>query len=723
MATPLTTRTKRGQLADYDGVAVGVLVVDATGAAAAATTMVYVSAVTANEIDTGDAPGYARGTIDMLYTQDGETGIWDMDPAGTPYSTDMTGATPAGVWFYDTTGGSDAARELIAFLPIEPGAGFDGWTISSPTDGVARVKVEEPELEARVTSLEDRTVPDAADGDPDQVWTTDGAIGYWADPSGGVAPVEVTAAEFATGVWTITIPATDGTAYIIDDYATDDDHGLTAIIPDGTTPGSFRVVVRPQTGDGPTSLNLSDGAALVAFDWLGVSIDGNVLADGAVFDWANDGNGWTVASSSVDFSSFTSDPQFQQAVASSRFVPFCGYGFDGGGTVSFTDTSRSGDDPGFYLPDDPSMLTVTGQTMPGTGVAVVAVRNQPGVEPTGFFEWGHVGEEIDGEVVTAAMFGSPAPTTGDAILKRTITLNGRWKSAQLFSGSQVDIGELNASWRLDGDGMTADLIDGDVSITTTGFSGSLASLDPVDKLSNALTLIDGISGGGGSVATDAIYDAKGDLPVGTGANTAAKLSVGANDTMPVADSAEATGIKWAAPSVVRTALGLVIGTNVQAFDTELTAVAAGTATAANMDTLQLGYGSSVVPHLGPTSTNGTWALSTSGGNGPHVTNSSVASGDWIEWARLRAGGTYTLGLLIQQGTSGGQYQVAIDGANVGSTIEGYAGSTTLVRDVTTVTGQVLTPGLHTIRVTSSAKHASSSGYGIRILAMWLTRTA
>lgn len=49
-----------------------------------------------------------------------------------------------------------------------------------------------------------------------------------------------------------------------------------------------------------------------------------------------------------------------------------------------------------------------------------------------------------------------------------------------------------------------------------------------------------------SVATDPIFDAKGDLAVGTGANMSAKLTVGANDTIPMADSGQATGIKWVA---------------------------------------------------------------------------------------------------------------------------------------------------------------------------------
>lgn len=53
------------------------------------------------------------------------------------------------------------------------------------------------------------------------------------------------------------------------------------------------------------------------------------------------------------------------------------------------------------------------------------------------------------------------------------------------------------------------------------------------------------TGGAGDVATDAIWDAKGDLAAGTGANTAAALTVGANDTVLTAASGETTGLKWA----------------------------------------------------------------------------------------------------------------------------------------------------------------------------------
>jgi hypothetical protein len=64
----------------------------------------------------------------------------------------------------------------------------------------------------------------------------------------------------------------------------------------------------------------------------------------------------------------------------------------------------------------------------------------------------------------------------------------------------------------------------------------------------------GISGGGtsgtvtitNSMAT--AIDAKGDLVAGTGADAFSRIGVGANNTVLTADSAEATGLKWATPA-------------------------------------------------------------------------------------------------------------------------------------------------------------------------------
>jgi hypothetical protein len=52
----------------------------------------------------------------------------------------------------------------------------------------------------------------------------------------------------------------------------------------------------------------------------------------------------------------------------------------------------------------------------------------------------------------------------------------------------------------------------------------------------------------GAAIAKSTVDAKGDLIAGTADNTVARLAVGANDTILVADSSTATGLKWAAPA-------------------------------------------------------------------------------------------------------------------------------------------------------------------------------
>ena len=90
--------------------------------------------------------------------------------------------------------------------------------------------------------------------------------------------------------------------------------------------------------------------------------------------------------------------------------------------------------------------------------------------------------------------------------------------------------DTNSLWYYDGAAWVASGATGDIEGVTAGV---------------------GISGGGtsgtvtitNSMAT--AIDAKGDLVAGTGADTFSKLTVGANGTILTADSAEATGLKWA----------------------------------------------------------------------------------------------------------------------------------------------------------------------------------
>jgi hypothetical protein len=55
-------------------------------------------------------------------------------------------------------------------------------------------------------------------------------------------------------------------------------------------------------------------------------------------------------------------------------------------------------------------------------------------------------------------------------------------------------------------------------------------------------------GGGGSITTDTAWAAKGDLIAATGNDAAAVLTVGANGSVPTADSAASTGVSYKIPS-------------------------------------------------------------------------------------------------------------------------------------------------------------------------------
>lgn len=120
------------------------------------------------------------------------------------------------------------------------------------------------------------------------------------------------------------------------------------------------------------------------------------------------------------------------------------------------------------------------------------------------------------------------PTTSDIILLADVADSNNPKDATLWSLpiSTATQTALNAK-------------QGTLTLTTTGSSWA-ATL-----IGDTLNIPQYSGGGGGSVATDSIWDAKGDLAVGTGANTASRLAVGTNGQILVADSAEATWLKWA----------------------------------------------------------------------------------------------------------------------------------------------------------------------------------
>lgn len=64
----------------------------------------------------------------------------------------------------------------------------------------------------------------------------------------------------------------------------------------------------------------------------------------------------------------------------------------------------------------------------------------------------------------------------------------------------------------------------------------------------------------GAAIAKTLIDAKGDLIVGSAADTASRLAVGTNDQILVADSSTATGLKWATPAGGGKVLQVVQGT-------------------------------------------------------------------------------------------------------------------------------------------------------------------
>lgn len=97
----------------------------------------------------------------------------------------------------------------------------------------------------------------------------------------------------------------------------------------------------------------------------------------------------------------------------------------------------------------------------------------------------------------------------------------------------------------------------------------MATLDGVETLTNK-TMTSPVLNAPDIYGTPLIHliDAKGDLLAGTANNTPGRLAVGADGTILVADSAEATGLKWASPNGVT----LISSTTLSGTGTTLSAI-------------------------------------------------------------------------------------------------------------------------------------------------------
>ena len=173
------------------------------------------------------------------------------------------------------------------------------------------------------------------------------------------------------------------------------------------------------------------------------------------------------------------------------------------------------------------------------------------------------GDWVDGQLDLA----DPDAITGllpDANIVSTIardselhvkTIDASELTAGLIPAARVDAAHIDLLTEIAAalkSGADAELITG-----TPGGTGFCAEWNVDGDLVEAASAA--ACGSGGSVATDAIWDVKGDLALGTGSNTAARLPVGADDTMLMADATPSQGAKWATAAEIRTAIDVAQG--------------------------------------------------------------------------------------------------------------------------------------------------------------------
>jgi hypothetical protein len=111
------------------------------------------------------------------------------------------------------------------------------------------------------------------------------------------------------------------------------------------------------------------------------------------------------------------------------------------------------------------------------------------------------------------------------------------------------------------------------------------------------------------IITKEIFDAKGDLLVGTGSNTGTKVTVGTNGYVLTADSSETNGVKWSAPAAVGTFDTSIVFEGATADDYETT-LAVTDPTADRTITLPNATGTVVLKDTTDTLTNKSISLTT-----------------------------------------------------------------------------------------------------------------
>lgn len=170
--------------------------------------------------------------------------------------------------------------------------------------------------------------------------------------------------------------------------------------------------------------------------------------------------------------------------------------------------------------------------------------NWPVPTSTDLVKDGATAIEALGDSIDASLVDLKGGTTGQILSKTSNTdLDYTW-----INNDQGDITGITATSPLTGGGTSGAVTVG-IEDATTSVKGAVQLTDSIASTSTTTAATPNSVKTSYDLANAAIaksiVDAKGDIIAATAADTVSRLAVGANGTVLTADSAEATGVKWA----------------------------------------------------------------------------------------------------------------------------------------------------------------------------------
>lgn len=164
--------------------------------------------------------------------------------------------------------------------------------------------------------------------------------------------------------------------------------------------------------------------------------------------------------------------------------------------------------------------------------------------------------EVFGQAVATSMADLLGGTTGQILAKNSNTdMDFVW-----IANDQGDITGITATSPLTGGGTSGAITVG-IQSASTSQAGAVQLTDSTSSTSTTTAATPNAVKSAFDLANGAvpasIVDAKGDLIAATAADTVARLAVGTNGQVLVADSTAATGIKWATPATGSSGLTLI----------------------------------------------------------------------------------------------------------------------------------------------------------------------